>query len=233
MRKYKTIGIIGGQGPVSTADFYMRIVKSFQDNFGVRYIRDYPPMIIFSVPTPDLVKSVADEELTFSRIAEAIKKLEQDGADFIIIACISLQYLIGRLQALIKIPIIGIVPIVAAYAKNKGYKTVGILATDTTLKKRTFDSYLNEAGIKLIAPLEENQNSVEEIILNIIGGNITTKDTEMLKKVIGNLQKDGADAIILACTELPVVLKQQDLNIPLIDVNELYIQKTVKLSSKI
>ena len=113
MNKYKTIGIIGGQGPSSTADFYMRIVKYFQDNFGARYVRDFPPMIIFSVPTPDLVERIEDEEKIFNMVTDAIKKMENDGCDFIVIACNSLQYLNKRLQDEIKIPIIGIAPIIA------------------------------------------------------------------------------------------------------------------------
>lgn len=232
MNKYKTIGIIGGQGPVSTADFYMRIVKYYQDNFGARYVRDFPPMIIFSVPTPDLVESVEDEKMTFALIADATKKLERDGSDFIIIACNSLQYLIGRLQGIVKIPIIGIAPIVVEYVKNKGYKTVGILATNTTIKKRVYDSYLDEKGIKLVAPNEADQNCVAEVILNEIGGSATTKDTEKLKKVVGNLQKNGADAIILACTELPLIIKQAEVGIPLIDCNALYTQEAAKLATK-
>ena len=167
MSKYKTIGIIGGQGPVSTADFYMRIVKYFQDCFGARYVRDFPPMIIFSVPTPDLVESVEDEEMTFSMIAEATKKLERDGADFIVIACNSLQYLNARVQALVKIPIIGIAPIVAENIKIKGYKTIGILATETTIKKRVYNSYLDKNEIKLVEPNEDDQNCVAEVIINI------------------------------------------------------------------
>ena len=99
MNKYRTIGIIGGQGPVSTADIYMRIIKYYQDKLGVRYIRDYPPIIIYSVPTPDLVKSVEDEKTTYLAVAKVTRQLEKDGADFIIIACNSLQFLIDKLQS--------------------------------------------------------------------------------------------------------------------------------------
>ena len=231
MQKYKTIGIIGGQGPVSTADFYLRIVKYYQVNFGARYVRDFPPMIIFSVPTPDLVESVEDEETTFSLIAEATKKLERDGSDFIIIACNSLQYFIERLQTTVKIPIIGIAPLIAEYIKDKGYKTVGLLATNTTIKKKIYEFYLGEKGIQLITPGEIDQNSVTEVILNEIGGISGVKEMKKLKKVVDSVRKAGAEAILLACTELPLVIKQQDVSITLIDCNELYIQKAAKFSS--
>ena len=231
MNKYKTIGVVGGQGPASTADFYMRIVKYFQDNFGARYVRDFPPMIIFSVPTPDLVESIENEELTFSMAADAIKRLERDGSDFIVVVCNSLQYLIGRLQTLIKIPIINMASIVADSVQDRGYKTIGILSTETTIKKRVYDSNFSEKGIKLVAPNKADQNSMAEVILNIIGGRVTAKDIEKLKKVVGNLKKSGADAIMLACTELPPVLKQADIDLPLIDCNELYAKAAAKRSS--
>ncbi|EKE14641.1 MAG: aspartate racemase [uncultured bacterium] len=233
MNKYKTIGIIGGQGPSSTADFYMRIVKYYQDNFGAGYVRDFPPMIIFSVPTPDLVEGIQDEEKTFMMIVNAIKKMERDGCDFIVIACNSLQYLNKKLQDKIKIPIIGISPIIAEYIKNKGYKTVGILATNTTIKKKIYDSDIQKNKIKLITPKDADQNNLIEVILNEFSGKTSAKDKEILKTVAKNLQKDGADAILLACTEFPMILKQQDLNIPLIDCNEVYAQKSAQLSNNL
>lgn len=232
MNKYKTIGIIGGQGPVSTADFYMRIVKYYQNNFGAKYVRDFPPMIIFSVPTPDLVENVEDEETTFAMVADATKKLELDGSDFIVIACNSLQYLIERLQTLVKIPIISIAPIVADYVKDKNYKTIGILATDTTVKKDIYGKLLKSIGIDFIAPNETDQKVVENVILNEIGGKTSIEDTKKLREVISNLQNKGAESILLACTELPLVIKQTDTDIPLIDCNEIYAQEAAKRSSK-
>ena len=176
MNKYKTIGIVGGQGPSSTADFYMRIVKYYQENFGATYVRDFPPMIIFSVPTPDLVESIENEEKTFTMTVDAIKKMEHDGCDFIVIACNSLQYLLERLQAEIKIPIIGMAPLIAEYVKGKGYKTIGILSTDTTIKKKVYDFFLQENKIKLVVPNDVDQRDIVGVILNEFSGKTSVKD---------------------------------------------------------
>ena len=233
MNKYKTIGIIGGQGLSSTADFYMRIAKYYQENLNARYVRDFPPMVIFSVPGPDLVQGNDNEQMTFDLIAEAVKKLERDGCDFIVIVCNSLQYLIGRLQVLVKIPIIGVAPITARCLKDKGYKTVGILATDTTIKNDAFKAPLQELGIELVAPNEADQKIVESIILNEIGGVATDKDRDNLKSAVGNLRQKGAQAVLLACTELPLLINQRDTDVPLVDCNDLYAIETAKLSSQI
>lgn len=232
MSRYKTIGIIGGQGPTSTADFYMRIIKYYQDNFGTRHVGDFPPMIIFSVPTPDLVEVIEDEEKTFTLIADAIKKLEQDGCDFIVIVCNALQYLLERFQTLVKIPIIGIVPIVTDHIKGKGYKTVGILAADTTTRKKVYDHFWEEKGIKLIKPNQTDQYIVEGVILDEYSGKTNPENTEKIKKVAKKLHKNGAETVMLACTELPLILKQKDIDIPLIDCTEIYAQKTAQYSSK-
>jgi len=230
MNKHKTIGIIGGQGPVSTADLYMRIIKYYQDHIGAKFIRDYPPMVIYSVPTPDLVESVADENSTFSLIAEATKKLEQDGCDFIVVACNSLQYFIDRLQPLVKIPIIRIAKISTDYVIEKGYKKVGILASYTTIKKETYSKYLQEAHIEVVSPNDDDQKIVEQIILNIIGGEQTNEDKSNLLRFIEKLKSQGAEGILLACTELPLLVKQADTTTPLIDCNELYAQEAAKRS---
>lgn len=229
--KYKTIGIIGGQGPTATADIYMRIIKYYQDNFGTRHVGDFPPMVIFSIPTPDLVEKIEDEKVIFELIAEAIKKLETDGSDFIIIACNALQYLLDKFQALVKIPIIGIAPTVAQYIKDKGYKTVGILAADTTIRKKVYDSHLDKKGVKLIRPDQTDQDIVEGTILDEYSGKTNIENAEKIKQVAKKLYESGAEAVMLACTELPLILKQQGVDIPLIDCNQVYAEKAAQLSS--
>ena len=232
MVRYKKIGIIGGQGPASTIDIYERIIKYFQDKFGARYVRDFPPMVIFSVPTPNLVETVEDEAMTFSIMADAIKGLEREGSEFIAITCVSLQYFIDRLQTLVKIPIIGMSSVLATNAKDMGYKTVGLLGTHTTIKKKICDKQLREQGINIIIPSGEDQVEVEKVIQNEIAGRTTAHDKEELLKVIQKLEKNGVDAVLLACTELPIVLKQSDTTTPIIDCNELYSQEIAQYSSR-
>ncbi len=231
MNNYKTIGIIGGQGPVSTADFYLLIIKYFQDHFGARYVRDFPPMVIFSVPTPDLVEGIENEDLTLSLITEAAKKIQQDGASFIVIACNSLQYLIPKIQKHIAIPILEIAPIVTRYVQENGYKKVGVLATNTTIEQRIYDRPLEKLGIQLLTPEQKDQLKVEEIILNEIGGDTKIGDSEDLIKIISRLKEKGAEAIVLGCTELPLIVSQAQVEIPLIDPNELYAVETARVSS--
>ncbi len=232
MNTSKTIGIIGGQGPISTADFYMRIVQYYQDKFGAKLLQDYPPMVIFSVPAPDLISGVENEEITYNMMADATKKLERDGCDFIVIACNSTQFLNDRLQALVKIPIVGIADVVAKHVKEKGYKIVGVLGTYTTVNKNIYGGVLGKDGAKTIAPSADDQKIVEQVILNENAGSISQEDKMKLMGVMKNLQSQGAEAMLLACTELPLLIKQIDTDIALVDCNELYAVETAQLSKQ-
>jgi aspartate racemase len=230
MNTSKTIGIIGGQGPVSTADFYMRVVKYYQDNYGAKLLQDYPPMIIFSVPAPDLISGVENEEVTYQMMADASKKLEHDGCAFIVIACNSSQFLNDKLQSLIKIPIIGIADVTAKYLHAKGHKKVGVLGTYTTINKNIYGDALDKYGIKVINPNADDQKIVEQVILNENAGEMSDADKNKLIAVMKNLQSQEAEAMLLACTELPLLISQSDTDIKLVDCNELYAFKTAKLS---
>ncbi len=232
MNNYKTIGIIGGQGPRSTADIYMKIVQYYRDNFNARYVKDFPPMIIFSVPTPDLVESIENEAETFDRIAEAIKKLEKDGADFIIIACNSLQYMLERFRGLVTIPIIGIAEVVAEHIKEKGYKKIGILGTKTTVDKQVYDKDMKSIEAELVKLDSHDMDIMTGTILNEIAGTLTNKDSENVQMLIKHLHDNGAEVALLVCTDLLSMIEQQNPIIPIIDCNDLYAQYAAKYASK-
>lgn len=230
MSKVKTIGIIGGQGPLSTADFYMRIIHYYQEKFNVKMLENFPPIIIYSVPSPDLISGVENEELTLQSVSTAIKKLERDGCDFIVIVCNSLHYLLDKFQAHVKIPIISITEVVSNHLKEESYTTVGLLATQTTVSKRVYEKDLASAGISYITPALEDQKKVEQIILNEERGKITDDDRQELISIMTRLLEKGAETILLACTELPVLINQNDTDIPLVDCNEIFATAAAKYS---
>lgn len=218
-------------GPVSTADFYMRIIRYYQEKFGATYVKDFPPMIIFSVPAPDLVESIENEQEQLNMMIEVARKLENDGCDFIVIVCNSVQYLLPEIQAAVTAPCVGIADTVAKYLKNKGYKSVGILATDTTIKKGVYDKAINNVDVQLVRPNSFDQKDVTQVILNEIGGKATDQDTNKLKTVVNNLQKEDVSAVLLACTELPSVIQQDKVSTPLIDCNSIYAEAAAELAS--
>jgi aspartate racemase len=227
----KKIGILGGMGPEALSDMYMAICKYYQVNFGAKYDKDFPPMIMYSVPIPDVVESIENEKQILEELVDASKTLQDDGCDFIVIACNSVQFLLEDIRRSVSVPVVGIAETVAKQIKDKNYKKVGILATQTTVSKNIYGKELNKIGIELVAPDEENQSTVTEVIMTQLAGKAATGETEQLKAVIETLKQRGAEAILIACTDLPLVITQKDTHLPLVNCTEIYANETARLSS--
>jgi len=226
----KTIGILGGMGAEATVDLYMGIWRYYQDNFGAKYDNDFPPVIIYSVPIPDVVENLENEQLTLSMLQSTAKTLEKGGCHFIVIACNTVQFLLSKIRESVSIPIIGIAETNASYLQNKGYKKVGILATKATIEKKVYEADLSKIGISLISPNEQDQKIVTEVIMTQLAGKTTQKETDQLSQVVSRLKEQGVEAVMLACTDLPLVIAQKDTTTPLINCTETYANKAAQLS---
>jgi len=226
----KTIGIIGGMGPEGTADLYMKIVRYYQQNYNAKYDKDFPEFFISSIPIPDVVENLENEKITLTKLAETALKLQNAKCDFIIIACNTVQYLLDNIKKSINVPIISIAKINAVYLNKKGYKKVGILATKGTLDKKVYDNDLNTTGIELIKPKDKDQKKVTKVIMTQLAGKTTKGETNMIVQVVNNLKNQGAEAILIACTDLPMVINQTDTKIKLIDCTQVYADQAAFIS---
>ena len=230
MTKHKTIGILGGMGAEATVDLYMGIWKYYQNNFGAKYDIDFPPMIIYSIPIPDVVESLENEQVTLEMLQNTAKNLENNGCDFIVIACNTVQFLLENIRQAVNIPIIGIAEVNAKHLKTKGIKKVGILATEVAIEKQVYDGAMTNIGISLIKPTAEDQEIVTEVIMTQLAGKTTRSETNKLANIAEHLKFQGAEAILLACTDLPLVINQKDTDVPLINCTETYVNEAAKLS---
>lgn len=231
MNKYKTIGILGGMGAEATVDLYMGIWKYYQDNFGAKYDSDFPPVIIYSVPIPDVVESLENEQVTLGMLQSTAKTLENADCDFIVIACNTVQFLLERIKKTVNIPIIGIAEVNSKYLQGKEVKKVGILATKVTLEKQVYDNAMTKIGISLIKPTDEDQEIVTKVIMTQLAGKAVETETKKLASVAEHLKDQGAEAVLIACTDLPLVLSQDDTSVPLIDCTRIYAEEAAKLAS--
>jgi len=219
-------------GPEALADMYLLICKYYQQHFDAKYDKDFPPMILYSVPIPDVVESIENEKVTLNELINAAKTLEEDGCEFIVIACNSVQFLLNKIRSEITIPIVGIAETVAKVMQQSGYKKVGILATQTTVSKKVYDGELENIGIELVAPNNDEQDIVTKVIMNQLSGKATDNDTQKLLLVINSLVEKGAEAVLIACTDLPLVIKQISTSTPLVNCTKVYANETARLSAE-
>lgn len=225
----KIIGILGGMGPEATADLYMKIIRICQAKYGAKYDMDFPQIIINSIPIPDVIEtSRIDDVLPF--LVSGVELLENAGADFIIIACNTVQYFISKLRDCIKIPVISIPEEVSKILAKNNVKKAGILATDTTMKLRVYENDMEKFGIELVKPNPEYQNKITEIIMRILQGNKLEKDREILMGIVNDLSSQGCEAVIIGCTDLPLIINKDDYKVLLIDTTEVLADTSAKIA---
>lgn len=190
----KVIGIVGGIGPESSADFYKKLIKETQKRKLINENTDYPHIILDSIPAPELVNH---SDLTLYK--ESVKRLENAGADFITIVCNTAHIYFEELQKSVNVPIINLKEITKNFLKNKNINNLLILGS-----KPLINSGLFEFGeINTIKLSEKEKDDMNQIILDYNIG----KDSKRQKEKIEYLmEKYKPNFILIACTELSSLL---------------------------
>jgi len=226
----KTIGIIGGMSWKSSLEYYRIINELIQKKLGGWHSAK---IIMYSVDFGeiDLEHHTKEWKKSDEILFNAAKKLEQSGADFIIIGANTAHVLAEDMQKIVKIPILHIADATAEKILDKKIKTVGLLGTKYTMQEEFYKGRLKQIHkIKVIVPDETERDIVNNEINNFILGKKSSQAKQQLIKIIDNLIKNGAEAIILGCTELPLIIDQKDVKVPLFDTMKIHIEKAVEYS---
>lgn len=224
----KIIGILGGMGPESTAIFYQAIIKQCQKQYGAKYDEDYPEIFIYNLPIPNIVDGLKKPAETLKMLIEGANKIDSIGVDFMVMPCNTAHYFYPGMAKSISMPFICIFLATAKKIRKEGYKKVGFLATETTIEYKSFDKDFEKNEIELILPNEIDQKKLTKIIFNILAGKKLKKDKRQLQQIIKNLKRKGSEAIVLACTDIPILLKQKDVDIKIFDTVEILAESTVQ-----
>lgn len=222
----KSVGVIGGLGPETTAEFYINVIRKSTGK--VR-----PRLLIHNVPMPldleeDIVKNSKNEEGMLPLLLNGLKIL-QDKVDFIVIPCNTAHIFIENVRKESRIPVMSIIEEVVDKAKSLKLKRLGILATTKTIESKMFDSKLIPSGMIPIIPNETDQRRVSEIIHMLLQGVSTDKMKNDLLTIVNGLHEKDVDAIILGCTDLQLLLKQKDSPVKLLDTMEVLAESTVEM----
>lgn len=213
----KIIGILGGMGPEATADLYLRIIKATP----AKRDQDHPRVIIYSnSKVPDRTPAILGTGPSpLPELIRAGKRLEEAGADFVIIPCNTAHFFINQLQEELRIPILDMIKLSAEEAKKNytNLKRAGLLATDGTLKSELYRTAYDKAGIEIIEPTPEKQAEVMKAIYQYIKAGNLIDGGLMLRDVANELVSLGAELIICGCTEVSLVLKDGKLQVPILD----------------
>ena len=224
----KTVGIIGGLGPETTSEFYLELIFSCQKNNKV----NRPPILIYSVPLPydieeDAIARGKGEERCVPFILDAAKRLEKAGANFLVMPCNSLHAFIENLRGAVKIPVLSIVEEITKFLKKENVSEVGIISTSITLNKKLYETSFIANGIKQVAPDDFQQAKIGKMIYNLVSNRHDNKDREELIKVINDFETKGIDHVILACTDLQLLIPHH-LRLKIYDTMKIFAEATVQ-----
>jgi len=203
----RTVGIIGGLGPETTSEFYLDLIFSCQK----RDKKHRPSIVIASVPLPYkieeevIVNGTGVEKILPFLIREA-KRLEKSGADFIVMPCNSLHVFIKEIRNAVKIPVLSIVEETVKFLKKNKFKKVGIVSTSATIKNKLYENAFRENNIGYETPDDFQQAKMGKIILNLVTGIRSNRDREELIKIIRDFEKKNVDCVVLACTDLQLLI---------------------------
>jgi aspartate racemase len=225
----KKVGIIGGIGPASTLDYYTGIIEGYRTKKGSE---DYPEIIINSVNMTEMMAHIQnnDWESLIEMLAEAVNDLDNAGARFAAIASNTPHIVFDKVAELSPIPMISIVDETCKYARSKGCKRVIVIGTLFTMKSGMYPEAFEKYGITAIVPSEKDQMEIHYLFFpNLENGILIPEDKKKMLALVNRLIKEHkADALVLGCTELPLMIQKNDLDILIINTTQIHIDAIIK-----
>jgi aspartate racemase len=224
----KIIGILGGMGPEATIDLFYKIIKltpAEKDQDHLRIIIDNNPKI------PERTAAILGKgEDPLPALQETAKNLEKAGADFIIIPCNTAYYFISQIQESVNIPILNMIEETAKETRKKisPIQRVGLLASIGTYKTEIYHQQFKKFNIEVISPEEKDKEEVMKAICTVKAGDLSEEIKRNILKIAQKLIDKGAEAIISGCTEIPLILKEGDVSVPLIDPTQVLAEVAVQ-----
>ncbi len=224
----KTIGLLGGMSWESTLEYYRLLNEQIKDKLHgshsvkcVMYSFDYHELEI-------LLNHSNWEEIT-NQLVENGLKLKKYGADFILICANTMHLVADEVESKIGLEILHIAKATKAEIMKHQLKKVGLLGTKFTMQSNMYQEIMKKDDIDVIVPEENEQKLIHKVIYEeLILGNFSDESKIDFLKIIAHLIKRGAQGIILGCTEIPLLIKQEDVNVPVFNTMEIHVSEAVK-----
>lgn len=221
----KRLGIIGGLGPMATA-YFLRLIIEMTD---AKTDQEHIEIILHNKPQiPDRTRYILglSQENPMPELLQTGKGLVEQGAEVIAIPCITAHFFQKELEEQIGRPIVHAIEETAKYLQMEKITRVGLMATDGTIQSRLFRSILEKYGITCVVPDEENQKKVMHIIYNNVKAGLPG-EMDKFREVADYLFADGAEVILLGCTELSLLKRDEKLGKGFLDVLEVLTRQVV------
>jgi len=228
----KTIGILGGLGPEATVDYYKEIVKAFDQINGDGSL-NYPEIIVYSVNMSKFIGLLQDENYTEATayLVQCLAGIKKAGADFAVLSANTPHLLFQEIQAKVDLPLISIVEVCAEKAQAIGAKRCALLGTKFTMQSDFYKQVFHRRNMDIIVPDNEQMELINTRLFKELELGIFKDETkaELLDIVADLKDKYDVDAVILGCTEFPLMFKQEKyLNLPFLNTTKIHVDAIIK-----
>ena len=224
----KILGLIGGISWVSTIDYYRNINEGINKGLGGL---NFATCIIYSLNYADIKRNNDnnDWDATLKLIADAAMKLKNSGVEAIVLCANTMHLIADQLEEQIQLPVIHIATATAEEIKKQGLKKVGLIGTKFTMERDFFISKLSDQHIETLIPTsEDDRNFIHYTIFEELGrGIVKPESKERYISIINKMVEQGIEGIILGCTEIPLLISQADITIPVFDTTVIHSEAAV------
>ena len=221
----KTIGMLGGLGPESTAACYLQIARAYFEEFG-DYA--YPEIVVVSENFQEYIDVGYEAP---QKVSAAMEALARAGADFAVAACNSVHIVYERLQGRLPIPWVAIMDAAAEAVQARRMKKVGLLGTVFTMEKGFYQTAFERRGIELLVPAPAGRRRVNDIIYQeLVVADVQDDSRRDALALVDEMAACGSEGVLLACTELPFLLRPEHSAVPLFDTTDLLARKALDLA---
>ena len=228
----KTIGLIGGMSWESTVTYYKIINETVKEKLGGLHSAK---CILYSVDFQEIEECQANGnwEKSGEILGEAANNLEKAGADFIVICTNTMHKVVNQIKEKISIPILHIAEMTAEKILEKGLKNIALLGTKYTMEQDFYKSKLIEKGINVIIPDKNDIETINKVIYDeLCLGTINSNSKKKFLEIVDKLRSKGAEGIILGCTEIGLLIKNEDTDVPLFDTAIIHAEQAAMYSIK-
>lgn len=226
----KILGLIGGTSWVSTIDYYRLINQGVNEKLGDL---NFAECIIHSFNYADIKRNndANDWGSTLEMMTSAGQNLKNSGAKAIVLCANTMHKIADQLEQNIQLPVIHIATATANAIKDAGFKKVGLLGTKFTMEQAFFRDKLTERGIEIVIPDDAERDFIHYTIFEELGRSILKPETKSFYlNVMHKLKEQGTEGIIMGCTEIPLLISPDDIDMPLFDTTQIHSKAAVEFT---
>lgn len=227
----RTIGLIGGMSWESTAEYYRIINQEMKRRLGGHH-NARSVLVTVDFADVDAGQKADDWKFLGGLMVNAAKQLQGGGADFVVICANTMHQVAPEIERAVPLPLVHIADATAAKIREAGMKKVGLLGTRFTMAEDFYVGRLQRKfGIEAIVPDAAERAEIHRVILDeLCHGNVTESSKRFYLKAVAGLKARGAEGIILGCTEIPLLIKPEDSDLPLFDTTTIHATAAVEMA---